>query len=129
MVGRTQAGPAHAAFAASAGAPIPCFGSGIIAGKNFKAHWQSHRRLLENLLNKKYPKWKVDEGAEFLDDMHELVKSGRLKYQGMGTIKKDFPACHIFRGEGLTMVTKESGEFVTLLESGTGMDLGIVLVR
>jgi hypothetical protein len=29
---------------------------------------------------------------------------------------------NIFRGEGLTLVTKPDGEFVTLLESGTGKD-------
>ena len=31
---------------------------------------------------------------------------------------------NIYRGKGLTLVTKTNGEFVTLLES-IGMDLGI----
>ena len=32
---------------------------------------------------------------------------------------------NIYRGKGLTLVTKTNGEFVTLLQSGIGMDLGI----
>lgn len=110
------------------GLPIPCFGAGITAGKNFKQHYLDHRALLEKVLGKRYPKWKVDEGAEFLADLHEMVKSGRLEYEGMGTLGKDQPAGHVFRGEGLTFVSKENGEFWTLLTSGQGKDLGIVMV-
>jgi len=33
---------------------------------------------------------------------------------------------HIYRGQGLTVVTKASGEWVTLLKSGEGMDLAML---
>ena len=33
-----------------------------------------------------------------------------------------------YRGNGLTLITKTNGEFVTLLESGTGMDLSFQIV-
>ncbi|MCX4587129.1 hypothetical protein [Streptomyces sp. NBC_01481] len=69
-------------------------------------------------------------GAEFLADLFELVRSGRFKYKGMGTLPHPdadgtYPAKLIFRGEGLTMVLKPGGEWQTLLEAGAGMDLRI----
>ena len=33
---------------------------------------------------------------------------------------------NVYRGNGLTLNIKTNGEFVTLLESGTGMDFGIL---
>ena len=100
----------------------------ITPGKNFKPHYLKHRALLENKLGKKYPKWKDDEGAGFTKDLDEMISSGRLKDEGLGTLKKDQEAGRIFRGEGLTLVLKQDGEFWTLLESGTGMDTGIAIV-
>lgn len=37
-------------------------------------------------------------------------------------------AMNIYRGQGLTIVTKTNGEWVTLLQSGEGMDLAIQMV-
>lgn len=44
-------------------------------------------------------------------------------------MKKGQEAMNIYRGNGMTIVTKSNGEFVTLLESGKGMDLGIELIK
>ncbi|MFD8910685.1 hypothetical protein [Streptomyces sp. NPDC059575] len=115
------------AVAAASDSGAPCL-KAITAGKNFKQHYLKHRALLEKILGKKYPKWKDDEGAEFLGDLFELVTSGRLRYEGLGTLKKDTPAGLIFRGEGLTLVLETSGNFWTLLESGKAMDIGIIMV-
>ena len=112
--------------AAAADEP-PCL-KAITAGKNFKQHYLKHKALLERVLNKKYPKWKEDEGRTFLTDLFEMVRSGRLKYDGLGTLKKDQPAALVFRGEGLTLVLETNGNFWTLLESGKAMDIGIMML-
>jgi hypothetical protein len=106
---------------------LPCL-KAITAGKNFKAHFLSKKALLEKVLGKKYPKWKDDEGMEFLSDLFELVRSGRLKYDGLGTIKVGHDAALIFRGEGLTLVLRIDGEFWTLLENGSGMADNIIML-
>ncbi|MEG7370940.1 hypothetical protein V6E14_24300, partial [Serratia marcescens] len=102
----------------------------IQPGKNFKDHFIRHKGILEGYLGKKYPKWKVDEGAEFLRDVEKLRDSGKLVHVGQGTIKKGQPVMEIYRGEGMTYISKKLSdgreEFVTLIESGKGMDLGIV---
>ncbi|MFJ4968350.1 hypothetical protein [Streptomyces sp. NPDC088755] len=98
------------------------------AGKNFKAHYLKHKELLEDVLGKKYPKWKYDEGATFLVDLLEMIRSGKFKYEGIGTLNRDSGPGLIFRGQGLTLVLKAPGEFWTLLKSGTGMDKAIVMV-
>lgn len=36
---------------------------------------------------------------------------------------------NIYRGNGMTVVTKINGEFATLIKSGEGMDLGIQLIK
>ncbi|HEX8626755.1 MAG TPA: hypothetical protein VF755_01105 [Catenuloplanes sp.] len=133
-VGAQALGGSGAARASQADdPPIPCFGAaGITAGSNlsrFKKHYLDHRALLEKALGKTYPKWKGDEGAEFLNDLHEMVKSGKLKYNGLGTLAKDQPAGHVFRGEGVTLVLRTNGEFWTLLTTGAGKDLAIVMVK
>ena len=98
-------------------------------GTAFKSHYISHKKLLEDLLDKKYAKWKDDNGAEFLKDLTDLVKSNRLVLAGRGTLKKDQPWAWIYRGEGLTLVLRQDGSFWTLLESGKGLDQGIVMIR
>jgi RHS repeat-associated protein len=60
----------------------------IKPGKNFKDHFIRHKDILEKYLDKKYLKWKVDEGAEFLRDIEALRDSGKLVHVGQGTIKK-----------------------------------------
>ena len=98
----------------------------LSAGKNFKDHYIRHKGLLEKLMGKKYPKYKdSNNGMEFLQDLSKLIKDGSLEYQGLGTLKKGAEPMNIYRGKGLTLVTKTNGEFVTLLERGIGMDLGI----
>lgn len=107
--------------------PLGLMGCTITAGKNFKDHFIRHKGLLKSITGKNYRKFKED-GEEFLNDLSRLVNDGRLAHQGLGTLKKGQPAMEIYRGEGVTLVTREGGEFVTLLESGTGMDLGIQMV-
>ena len=68
--------------------PLGLAGCSIKPGKNFKDHFIRHKGLLEDYLGKKYPKWKVDEGAEFLKDIEILRDSGKLVHVGQGTIKK-----------------------------------------
>ena len=94
----------------------------------FKDHYLDHRDILQKHLGKQYPKWKKDKGKEFLDDLHKMMTTGRLQYQGLGTLKKGQEVAHIFRGEGLTVVVDQRGNFWTLLKSGTGMDKGIVML-
>ncbi|WP_330288905.1 hypothetical protein [Streptomyces sp. NBC_00576] len=57
-----------------------------------------------------------------------MIRSGKLAHKGMGTLNKTAGPGLIFRGEGLTLVLKALGEFWTLLKSGAGMDLKIVMV-
>ncbi|CAI0845535.1 Cell wall-associated polypeptide CWBP200 [Serratia ficaria] len=110
--------------------PLGLTSCSIQPGKNFKDHFIRHKGILENYLGKKYPKWKVDEGAEFLKDIEHLRDSGKLVHIGQGTIKKGQPVMEVYRGEGMTYISKKLSdgkeEFVTLIESGKGMDLGIV---
>ncbi|MEY1391222.1 hypothetical protein AB7044_19340 [Providencia stuartii] len=102
----------------------------IKPGKNFKDHFIRHKGILEKYLGKKYPKWKVDEGSEFLKDIQSLKDSGKLVHVGQGTIKKGQPLMDVYRGEGMTYISKkhpdDTEEFVTLIESGKGMDIGII---
>lgn len=102
-------------------------------GKNFKEHYINHRSLLEKMLGKKYPKLKVDEGQGFLDDLGSLIDSGRLQYAGSGTLKKGHPTLDFYKGEGITLAilptSTNSGEFVTILKSGEGLDLGIIYTK
>ena len=100
----------------------------VRGGKNLKQHYLDHKDILEKYLGKKYPRWKYSNGAEeFLNDIQKLIKDGTVKYEGIGTLKINQPDMMIFRGEGMTIVTKLDGEWVTLLESGSGMDLGIIM--
>ncbi|MEU8184125.1 RHS repeat-associated core domain-containing protein, partial [Micromonospora sp. NPDC049047] len=105
----------------------------ITPGKNFRRHYLNHRALLAKVLDKTYPKVKVEEragglGREFLTDLDEMVKSDRFKLEGLGRLPLAAEDAHIFRGEGLTLVTKTDGEFWTLLKSGERMDLHIEML-
>ena len=135
----SQAGTASGGVAAGAPMPDPNRndkdeksdkgegnGTNIHAGKNFKDHYIRHKGLLEKITGKKYPKYKESKmGQEFFKDLQDLIDNGTFEYQGLGTIKKGFEPMLIYRGNGLTLVIKTNGEFVSLLESGSGMDLGI----
>lgn len=104
----------------------------IVPGKNLKDHFIRHKGILEKYFPKKYPKWKDGGGNELLKDIEDLVGSGELKHVGQGTFKKGQPAMEIYRGKGMTYIGKKlpdgTEEFVTLIESGKGMDLGIILL-
>ncbi|MFE6836723.1 hypothetical protein ACFVFI_18070 [Streptomyces sp. NPDC057705] len=106
----------------------------VTRGPNLKNHFRDHKALLENMLDKKYGKWKTDEGQEFLDDLGKLVQDGTFKYEGTGTLPKpDADGTHstklIFRSQdGLTLVLKPGGEFQTLLETGRGMEKNIKML-
>ncbi|MCT4685897.1 hypothetical protein, partial [Vallitalea sp.] len=100
----------------------------VTAGKNFKDHFIRHKGLLQEITGKKYSKYKT-HGQEFLDDIGKIINDGTVKFEGMGTIKKGFPADRIYRGNGVTLILKESGELRTILKSGEGMDLGIKMIK
>ncbi|MCY9738048.1 polymorphic toxin-type HINT domain-containing protein, partial [Paenibacillus alvei] len=99
----------------------------ITAGKNFKDHFIRHKGILENALGTKYPKYKT-HGDAFLSDIGKIIDDGTVSFVGKGTLKKDGEVLNIYRGNGMTVATKPNGEFVTLLESGKGMDLNIQFV-
>jgi hypothetical protein len=99
----------------------------ITAGKNFKDHFIRHKGILENALGTKYSKYKT-HGEAFLNDIGKIIDDGTVSFVGKGTLKKDGEVLNIYRGNGMTVATKANGEFVTLLESGKGMDLGIKFI-
>lgn len=101
----------------------PCIN--ITAGKNFKSHFLDHKKILENALGTKYSKLKED-GPRFLADIGKMIDDGTVKFVGQGTLNKNSEVYNIFRGNGMTVVTKPNGEWVTLLDSGKGMDLNIL---
>jgi hypothetical protein len=77
------------------------------------------------LLGTEYPRLKVDSGR-FLEDLGQLIDNGTVEYIGQGTLAKDTAVVDVYRGNGVTLVTKAgTREWVTLLESGTGMDKAI----
>ncbi len=93
----------------------------ITPGKNFKDHYIRHKGLLENILRQKLPKWSEScEGLAFRDGLEKLIESGQLEHHGLATLNKSALPAHVFEGLGVTAVIKAEGEFVTLLESGTG---------
>jgi hypothetical protein len=104
--------------------------------KRFKDHYigrgrtrgASPKEMLGQHLGKNYPKWKVDRGAQFLADLTNLIRSGQLVYVSRGTLYKGQPWGHIFRGQGMTLVLRQNGEFWTLLQSGIGRDTAIQMI-
>lgn len=64
----------------------------------------------------------------FLEDIGKMIDDGTVSFVGKGTLKKDGEVLNIYRGNGMTVATKPNGEFVTLLETGKGMDLSILFV-
>jgi hypothetical protein len=96
--------------------------------KKFKDHFLRHKKLLEDTLGTKYPKLR-DDGPRFLSDLQSMIRDGRLKYAGLGTLKKGEPEAAIYRGSGLTLVLRQDGSFQTLVKSGEGIDLGIQITK
>ena len=96
-------------------------GTTLHTGKNFKDHFLRHKKILAEALGTDYKKLKAD-GPRFLEDIAKIIDNGTVKYEGMGVYKEGFPPAKIYRGNGMTVIVKPSGEWVTLLESGKGMD-------
>lgn len=83
---------------------------------------------MENVTGKKYSKYKT-HGQEFLDDIGKIIDDGTVEFVGKGTLKKGQPAVNIYRGNGITIAINDDGEFITILESGKGMDLAIQMIE
>ena len=97
----------------------------MTTGKNFKDHFLRHKKLLGDFYGTSYRKLKGD-GPRFLEDIAKLIDSGTVKYVGEGTLGKGTPISKIYRGNGLTVVVKLNGEWVTLLKTGEGKDKAIL---
>ncbi len=100
----------------------------VTAGKKFKQHFLDHKKLLENVTGKKYPKLKED-GPRFLEDIGKIIDDKTVEYVGKGTLKKGEAVCDIYRGKGITVVIKSNGEWSTILETGSGLDKAIEFVK
>jgi hypothetical protein len=96
--------------------------------RKFKDHFIRHKRLLELALGTAYPKLKTD-GPRFRADIQENIRNGQFRFEGLGTLKKGEPEGMIYRGMGLTIVLRETGDFWTLLKSGEGLDASIRITR
>ncbi|WP_327709102.1 Hint domain-containing protein [Streptomyces sp. NBC_00464] len=96
--------------------------------KKFKDHFLRHKKVVEDALGTKYKKLKED-GPRFRDDIAKAVKDGTFKLVGKGTLKKGEPEGLIYRGNGVTIVLKENGDFWTALKSGEGMDTAIEITK
>lgn len=84
--------------------------------------------LLSEVTGKKYPKYKKSNKCEeFLEDISNLIEINEVEFVGTGTLKKGMDSMNIYRGKGITIVLKMNNEFVTILRSGEGLDLGIML--
>jgi hypothetical protein len=88
-----------------------------------------HRAAVEKALGIKVGKLKEGGGEALLKALGEGIDRGTFKYIGQGTLKKGAEAMNIYRGNGLTVVTKPNGEWVTAITSGEGLDLAIQLLR
>ncbi|GKU75957.1 polymorphic toxin-type HINT domain-containing protein [Paenibacillus sp. L3-i20] len=95
----------------------------LTSGKNFKSHFLDHKKLLENALGTKYQKYNDETSSRFLSDLGSMIDDGKVKFVGNATLQKGGEVYKVYRGNGLTMTTKQNGEWHTLLESGKGMDL------
>lgn len=99
--------------------------NGVFPGKNFKQHFLDHHAEVEKALGIKLPRLKDGGGEALLSELEKGIQNGTFEFAGKGTLKKGDTPMNIYRGNGLTVVVKESGEWVTALKSGEGMDLAI----
>jgi hypothetical protein len=95
----------------------------------FKDHVIRHKPVLEKALGRKLANWSETHGADFIQELERLKASGDLTYVGKGTLGKGQPWAYIYRGRGLTLVQRQTGEFWTLFESGKGKDLAIQITE
>lgn len=100
----------------------------LTAGKNFKDHFIRHRAIVENALGIKVGKLKEGGGDALLRGLSNAINNGTLQPAGRGTLKKGGEPMNIYRGNGITVITKLDNEWVTALKSGEGLDLAIQMV-
>ncbi|MCK6592076.1 MAG: hypothetical protein L6Q76_31370 [Polyangiaceae bacterium] len=99
------------------------------AGKNFREHFVNHRAAVEKALGIRVGKLRDGGGEALLKALSEGINDGTFKYVGQGTLKKGAEVMNIYRGKGLTVVTKTNGEWVTAIRTGEGLDLGILITK
>ena len=103
-------------------------GTTLTTGNNFKDHFLSKKKNLGDYLDTNYRKLGIDS-PRFLEDIAKITDDKTVEFIGLGTYKKGVPPANIYRGNGLTVIVKPSGEWVTLLKSGEGMDTAIKLIN
>jgi hypothetical protein len=89
----------------------------------------NHRAAVEKALGIKVGKLKDGGGESLLKALGDGINNGTFKYVGQGTLKKGAEVMNIYRGNGLTVVTKTNGEWVTAITTGEGLDLGIQMMK
>ncbi|AIQ17122.1 hypothetical protein H70357_10960 [Paenibacillus sp. FSL H7-0357] len=94
----------------------------LTSGKNFKSHYLDHKKLLENSLGTKYKNYDDETTTRFLSDLGSLINDGKVKFIGNATLLPNGEVYKVYRGNGLTLTTKQNGEWHTPLESGEGLD-------
>ena len=95
------------------------------AGKNFRDHFLRKKVFMQRLLGKTYGKLKNGAGEEFLADISAGIADETFLYAGKATINRGSGVHLVYRGAGLTVLTKPNGEWVTIFEAGAGRDLGL----
>lgn len=105
-------------------ANVRALGDRLTRGGNFADHFDRHKRLLEGVTKKTYPREPAGE-FEFLQDLGKLITSGRLAAEGIVTLKKGHPMMYAYRGrpadKELVAIVRPGGEWVTLMEGGAGL--------
>jgi hypothetical protein len=98
--------------------------------RHFIQHFDDHHELLENALGRRFTPDPTGH-REFLEAMTELVRDGRMRPAGIGSIKRGGEMLYVFEGsfvrtlrdgqrrtEQLVLLTRPNGEWVTLLRGG-----------
>ena len=99
----------------------------VTAGKNFKKHFIDHKHLLERITGNKYISYKMPES--FLNDIGNIIEDGTVIFEGKGTLNRSSEILNIFRGNGIIVALKQNGEWVTILQEGSGMAKNIMFVE
>jgi len=100
----------------------------LTAGKKFKQHFLDHHAKVEKALGIKVGKYSEGGGEALLKAIGEAIDNGTFKFVGQATLRKGHDAVNVYRGNGVTIITKPGGEWVTAVTSGEGMDLGLMMV-
>ena len=92
----------------------------LTRGDNFLDHFKRHRNVLERVTHRKYHFHTHQQ--DFLNDIQNLIHNGDVKLVGLSTMGQGQPLVAVFRGQGVTVVTRPDGEWVTILRTGEGID-------